>query len=827
MSSMPALRPTRVGAALSDLVTRRIVIGVLAMLLVVPLLAAQVPNSANESSTWFVHDLAVRHASGLSGDNATALAAGVEDAIRSLTATSASRSPLVSLSLNQTTVVESPTDVAALRAGAIETVELQSMLSGKAAVFVTVARFDATRQAVAEAETSMGRTLFVSFIMALGALVLSHDTAELVIQPVERVIELAKDLERAPLKPIDTAAVRKAMSNGGFETNRIVATLLNVPRLLRVAFGRAGAATVASSLSPRGELDLSAPGRVTDAVVLHVRMPIAPALAAALRGSTVQVLNAVWGGVHAEAVEHNGAVLENQADGCLLCWEVVEGDIGTAEAVASLRKALPPSGSGRSAHLAAAKRRIARARAARAALSCALRIAMRAAAWKARSASRGHVGTPGALASASAARTAQALFGQEWYCRLFLALHTGRVCVGPVGSVHKTAIKLFGATAERARVASACAASLGHPVVMTSQFSDACPAAARAVLRPLARVRPRRWGVRSVQETGGLQTAAESARQSWRASLAGPHADHDGKPASASSDRVGSDRDASPLASQLSRVRSGGSTPGSEGSLRHALQPKASFRQMAGERLETTGFASDSLAAKERAVLAFLVPRPLGPQTVSLQDSPLAGAPARHLDLLAAPRSSLAALPGAGGRGAALDDATLPLELLGLDADWRAGAEAFGLLAGVGSAIPSDEENRSTSVLAESRSSASEAEEGDAATAAWIRWSGSDAVRDALLRPFRASSAGDGPNLAMRFREAYGQACSALLGWPGHDVPARGGQAAASLFEAAAELHPLGTDAASLAMGREAGALSHADAARVRAVQWIWMDVDA
>ena len=96
------------------------------------------------------------------------------------------------------------------------------------------------------------------------------------------------------------------MAAASLEVGMLLRALLNMGSLLRMGFGDAGAALVTSGLNPAGELNLVAPGRLQNAVLVFVRMPLAKTLGSALRGDALLLFNAVALVVHRTAVAHGG-----------------------------------------------------------------------------------------------------------------------------------------------------------------------------------------------------------------------------------------------------------------------------------------------------------------------------------------------------------------------------------------------------------------------------------------------------------------------------------------------------------------------------------------
>ena len=94
-----------------------------------------------------------------------------------------------------------------------------------------------------EARYSMLQTTFIVFLLGAGAMSFSKDTQTLVIAPIEKMVNIVKQLADDPLTKPDVdehePEVYQAKSKA-FETSMLENTILKIGGLLQVGFGEAG-----------------------------------------------------------------------------------------------------------------------------------------------------------------------------------------------------------------------------------------------------------------------------------------------------------------------------------------------------------------------------------------------------------------------------------------------------------------------------------------------------------------------------------------------------------------------------------------------------------
>ena len=105
---------------------------------------------------------------------------------------------------------------------------------------------------------SIGRTLYVCVILLLGAWLITKDSNELLLRPIERMIDLVNSLAREPLKVKD----KKISKGEKMETKVLENALIKIASLLALGFGEAGSEIIASIIMKNSkDMDELIPGK--------------------------------------------------------------------------------------------------------------------------------------------------------------------------------------------------------------------------------------------------------------------------------------------------------------------------------------------------------------------------------------------------------------------------------------------------------------------------------------------------------------------------------------------------------------------------------------
>jgi hypothetical protein len=174
-------KESKVGKKLSDLTTKRVIVLVLAILFSVPLFSTStyIPD---EPSYEFGLKLLTQYEVGTAGFNAV-FDIFIMEQIKIST-------PIVLVNANSVSWT-SQVDAGSLRATEQQVVSLEN------GNFVAI--YDLRKNSKLQAGLGIGTTLFVCFILASGALLFSKEANDLVIQPLEVMIQKVNRISANPL----------------------------------------------------------------------------------------------------------------------------------------------------------------------------------------------------------------------------------------------------------------------------------------------------------------------------------------------------------------------------------------------------------------------------------------------------------------------------------------------------------------------------------------------------------------------------------------------------------------------------------------------------
>ena len=146
-----------------------------------------------------------------------------------------------------------------------------------------VAVFDLRNNTRLTAGLGICRTIFVCFVLAAGALFFSKDANDLVISPIEAMIQKVNRIARNPLEAAqeeenEALAMEKAKAEeekgkskkekkeGPYETVILEQTIIKIGALLALGFGEAGAKIIADNMANTGDVDPMIPGNKVVAI---------------------------------------------------------------------------------------------------------------------------------------------------------------------------------------------------------------------------------------------------------------------------------------------------------------------------------------------------------------------------------------------------------------------------------------------------------------------------------------------------------------------------------------------------------------------------------
>jgi hypothetical protein len=235
-----------VGKKLSTLTTKRVITGVLIMVIIIPNLIVTDVDASGPYGVSLIHNLTVNLQHPTYSSATFAAANGTttqlwQYALDTLLTNQAT--DLMYLCVNTSRVlVNRVADLSLLRANEILTFKYTTQS------VITTAIFSQKNDLIANCKVVVGVMAFLVALIAFGAFIFAYDAKQLVIKPVERMVTFVKKLATNPL-----AKIKEQKQQDGedqqFETIFLEKVLRKLGGLLQIGFGQAGAEVLGSNMS--------------------------------------------------------------------------------------------------------------------------------------------------------------------------------------------------------------------------------------------------------------------------------------------------------------------------------------------------------------------------------------------------------------------------------------------------------------------------------------------------------------------------------------------------------------------------------------------------
>eukprot|EP00606_Chrysophyceae_sp_TOSAG23-5_P000943 GSChrysophyteH2.ASY1.ANO1.1063.1 assembled CDS len=308
-------KESRVGAAMTDLTNRRVIIMILIMLILIPLLTVVDTNNEPEVAVSFIHAIAYKALTnpslGVSRDLAIDFTKKNLDVI------------YLDLSYKGESLQQSFTDAAqvdALRVSEMSKFYTESSDSS----FRTTLWVDNRTQKVNESTMAIYTTLFVIVVLIISSFMFSSDVTRLVITPIERMVELVSKISANPLGVEYKMLGAADGFVDGMETTALLATITKIGRLMKVGFGEAGASVIASSMSHGTEVNLLGGGHMIHSIFGFCDVRQFTDTTECLQEEVMLFVNRIGHILHSIVVQCSGAANKNIGDAFLLTWKLEE-----------------------------------------------------------------------------------------------------------------------------------------------------------------------------------------------------------------------------------------------------------------------------------------------------------------------------------------------------------------------------------------------------------------------------------------------------------------------------------------------------------------------
>ena len=142
--------------------------------------------------------------------------------------------PVLSLQINGRIIYQQPDVINARRPE-----ELTNVMSGNLTLSTLIV-FDTLSRSQAIATLSMLSTLFILCVLLSGSYFFSEDINKLIINPIERLVDLVRTISANPLGVEYKMLGEKEGFMAGMETTILLTTINRIGGLMQVGFGEAG-----------------------------------------------------------------------------------------------------------------------------------------------------------------------------------------------------------------------------------------------------------------------------------------------------------------------------------------------------------------------------------------------------------------------------------------------------------------------------------------------------------------------------------------------------------------------------------------------------------
>jgi hypothetical protein len=233
-------RNSKVGAELSDTTTRRVIVIVLLMLCLIPILNYSTVDEAQHFSVRTLHDYNVN------GDD-VGRQATLDDFVYQYSSL-VGEPYIIKMYMTPFETAapffESPHELYTLREIAITKEDFSETINGT--LYHTEVWFNNHSVLEEVALNGILTTLFVSLVMLTGTIVFTADVQNLVLKPIERMMNMVEQVSKDPLQPL---YFDHTSGSGEYETRLLEGTIEKITSLLRVGFGEAGAGIISANLN--------------------------------------------------------------------------------------------------------------------------------------------------------------------------------------------------------------------------------------------------------------------------------------------------------------------------------------------------------------------------------------------------------------------------------------------------------------------------------------------------------------------------------------------------------------------------------------------------
>lgn len=221
-----------------------------------------------------------------------------------------------------------------------------------------VAVFDIRAETQLSALLNILRTLFVSVVLSLGAIYFTKDSTDLVIIPIEKMMNKVQKISKNPMKASEVRlndihdmvnsskksrcslclCTKSEHNTTEYETTVLEDTIIKIGVLLALGFGEAGSSIIATSMQEVGDFKLNMQGNRCMAIFGFCDIRNFTDATEVLREGVMVFVNEIAQIVHGIVDKYQGAANKNIGDAFLLVWKFDENDIDYKDPEGAIKK---------------------------------------------------------------------------------------------------------------------------------------------------------------------------------------------------------------------------------------------------------------------------------------------------------------------------------------------------------------------------------------------------------------------------------------------------------------------------------------------------------
>eukprot|EP00804_Cyclotella_cryptica_P031221 CCRYP_020319-RA/>CCRYP_020319-RA protein AED:0.07 eAED:0.07 QI:0/0.85/0.87/1/0.57/0.37/8/2080/875 len=322
-------KQSKVGAELSDIITRRVIIAVLLMLCIVPLLTYSSPIDDERDVTFFMHSTNMNAASDC--DYLERSIVEFRSFMEQIVWDGHLEQPLlVALDVNPKRCqhVVSYIDfvneeiMSLIRDEALRVVTSEpTTING--VTYSVSATFNETPYMMREATSSIYLMFFVLVMLVVLSTQFTGDAQRLVLAPIENMMTIVNMVADDPLEVFD---FKNTAGSDDYETQVIQMAIEKITALLRIGFGVAGAEIISSNMTVEGGgsacLNPMIPGKRVYALFGFCDIMSFDLCTEKLEDEIMTFVNSVARIVHDEVTRWGGTCNKNLGNAFLMVWRI-------------------------------------------------------------------------------------------------------------------------------------------------------------------------------------------------------------------------------------------------------------------------------------------------------------------------------------------------------------------------------------------------------------------------------------------------------------------------------------------------------------------------